>query len=241
MFGRRRGTRGRSLSDASFHESGHLRARDLRLERCTFDNCHARGGVAERVDLIDCATWACSLHDVVLRDCSVTNLRTTIESGGGRRTPLFLWGVMAQRVTLAGKIGSIIWNPPHDAWPWTSSDFVAAMRFYDAVDDWALDVSAARFTSVPALRFGPPGRLVRRDPATQPLVSRRAAETALSRAASDIGVWRVVLDDLLSKPWPDEIVLVPALGAPKASREDDLRRLERLGSAGAFEDDDLGG
>jgi hypothetical protein len=166
--------RRRTLSDASFEaQHGQLRVRDLRLERCTFDNCAAHGGLAERVDLIDCATWACSLRDVVPGDCSVTNLRTSIESGG-KRTPLFLWGVMTERVTLAGKIGSIIWNPPHGA----SIDFVPAMRFYDAVDDWAVDVSEARFTSVPSLRFGPPGWLVCGDPATQPLVSRRAAETA---------------------------------------------------------------
>ena len=110
-------------------------------------------------------------------------------------------------------------------------------RYYDALDGWALDVSEARFRSVPSFRFGPPGRLVRRDPETQPLVTRTAAARALDLVGSELRVWRTVLADLVAGAWPDEIVLMPALGGPKPRREEELRGLERLRQIGAFEAD----
>lgn len=70
---------------------------------------------------------------------------------------LVLWGVLATRVALRGTIGGIVWNPPRAA-----ADLDGARRHYDGVD-WALDIREARFRSVPSFRFGPPGRLVRRD------------------------------------------------------------------------------
>jgi hypothetical protein len=160
----------------------------------------------------------------------------SVEAGAGKRCPFFLWGVMAQRVTLRGRIGGLIWNPPGTDREWQPSDFAPARRFYDAVDDWALDVSEARFTSVPSLRFGPPGRLVRHDPETQPLVTREGASLALQRLPVAMSVWTVVLDEFVRSPWPDEMVLIPALAARKAQREDDRREMERLRRAGAFGD-----
>jgi hypothetical protein len=57
MIRRKRDVGGRTLSDASFEvQHGEPWVRDLRLERCTFDSCSARGGLAERVDLIECST-----------------------------------------------------------------------------------------------------------------------------------------------------------------------------------------
>jgi hypothetical protein len=234
MLRRSRATSTGEVVDGEFVAlHGEVRVRDLRLERCSFDSCSGRGGVAERVEAADCETWSSSLHDVVVRDCTITNLRMTVGAGGGKSCPFFLWGVLAHRLVLRGKIGSLIWNPPqhgtHDP------GFDAARRFYDAIDDWALDVSEARFTSIPGLRFGPPGGLVLRDPVTQPLVTREGATRALQRLPVHTSVWTSILDEFLQSPWPIEIVLMPALGARKPQREDDLHELDRIRRLGAFE------
>ena len=211
---------------------GELRVHDLRLERCVFDNAGAHGTVAQRVEVVDCSVWSCVLDDVVIEDCTVHNLKTSL-GGGGKRIPFFLNGVFARHLTLSGTIGSVIWNPPRADGIQASAPAVAAARRYYAAVDWALDVSEARFRSVPSLRFGPPGRLIRRDPETQPLITRVQAALALHAAGRDIGVWRVVLEDFVESAWPDEIVLLPPLGARKAQREEDLAGLAQLRSIGA--------
>lgn len=227
------------IADAELRGHGELDVRHTRFERCYVHNSQARGGRALGVEVIDCTIWSCVLFNVHLEDCVVRNLKMS-PGGGGRTTPLFLWGGSARRVTLAGTIGGVIWNGPKraghgfDAGP-VSADEVR--RYYDSFDDWALDVSQARFRSVPSFRFGPPGRLVRRDPETQPLITRSAAKRALDLVESEIGVWRIVLRNFVEDVWPDEIVLVPALGGRKPKREQELRGLERLRQIGAFEED----
>jgi hypothetical protein len=90
---------------------------------------------------------------------------------------------------------------------------------------------------VPSFRFGPPGRLVRRDPETQPLITKQAAAQALELIGSELGIWRLGLADLVKGTSPNEIVLMPGLGGRKARREDELRGVERLRQIGALEGD----
>jgi hypothetical protein len=45
----------------------------------------------------------------------------------------------------------------------------------------------------------------------------------------------VVLEDLLERDWPEEVVLIPALGGRKTRYEEELRGIARLRSIGAFE------
>ena len=98
---------GRMIADASFHRQrlDHANFSDVRLERCTFDNCSLGGGTLTRPQLTDCRTWACSLTDLALKDCLIDGLRTT-STGSGRRIPLFLWGVRSRYVTLRGRVVS---------------------------------------------------------------------------------------------------------------------------------------
>jgi len=214
---------------------GKLDLAGARFEACTFDNCSARGGVARHVEVVNCTVLACWLYDLILEDCLLENLKTALP-GGGRRMPFFLAGVMTRRVVIRGTIGSTIWNRPgaplRRAEP---ADVKAAIDFYAAVDDWALDVSESRFRSVPSFRFGPPGRLVRRDPDTQPLITRHRAQAVLTSLAEDIGLWQVVLEDFVASPWPDEIVLIPGLGGRRQAYQRDLAGLDRLRAMGAFE------
>jgi hypothetical protein len=220
--------------NARFRAGGELSVTNARFERCLFDNCRAARGRAVGVELIECTAWACQLVDVQLEDCLVQDLRTAV-AAGGRRAPLFLWGGSAHRVTLTGTLGAIIWNPPRaGAQPASLREI---RRYYASLGDWALDVSNARFTSCPSLRWGPPGRLIRRDPETQPLIDRPAAVRALETVGGELGVWQAVLTQFAQSSWPDEIVLVPALGAPKHRRERQLQALERLRRTRAFAED----
>lgn len=211
-----------------------LSTEDLRLERCFFDNASIRGGRLRGIIAVDCVAWASSLEDVVVEDCTVERLR--MSQGAGRRMPLFLWGGMASRLLLRGRIGSVIWNPPKsNPRGRRSRSWEDAREYYSEVD-WALDISEARFTSIPSLRFGPPGNLIRRDPTTQPLVHReRIVDRSWEALGPDLGVWTVVLDGFLRRPWPDEIVLVPARGGTKAAYEQDLAGIRTLEQAGFTE------
>jgi hypothetical protein len=88
---------------------------------------------------------------------------------------------------------------------------------------------------MPSFRFGPPGRLVRRDPDTQPLITRHAAKRALELIGRELGIWRIGLERLVQGTWPDEVVLMPALGGPRGQREEQLQGLERLRRIGALD------
>jgi hypothetical protein len=226
----------RVVVDAELRGHGELDMHQTRFERCDVHNSQAQGGRAVGIEMIDCTVWSCSLFDVHLERCLVRNLKTSAP-GGGRKTPLFLWGGQARRVTLEGTIGGVIWNPPRgpDRVETDRAKVNEVRRYYESIDDWAIDVSKARFRSVPSFRFGPPGRLVRRDPETQPLITRHAAERSLELIGGEPGIWRVVLTGLVQGAWPDEMVLMPALGGPKTRREEELRGLERLRQIGAFE------
>jgi hypothetical protein len=208
---------------------GRLQARDIEFARCTFDSCSARGGAARGLQLVGCTAWACSLHDVVLEDCVIEDLKTSY-GRGGRTMPLVVWGGAMCRVTIRGTVGGLIWNPPRE----DGRGAVAAARAFYEGADWALDVRDARFRSVPALRFGPPGALIKRDPETQPLIEKNQAREALDRVGSEIGVWRVVLEGLLERGWPDDVVLMPALGGSKARYQEELAGIARLRSLGAL-------
>ena len=196
-----------------------------RFEACTFDNLVARGGTATGVTLSNCTVWSCKIHNVVFEDCLVENVKTSYP-GGGKKAPQILWGVVTHRVTLRGTFGGLIWNGPDAQWTDADNPAIDVERFYGSMTDWALDIRDARFRSVPSLRFGPPGHLILRDETSQPLLDRPAATHVLDEAGDRIGIWRTVLRDFLSLPWPDTIVLVPSAGGPKTRYLDELAKIE---------------
>jgi hypothetical protein len=197
------------------------------FDSCTFDNLVARGGAVRGVTLRGCTVWSCSIHNLVVEDCLVEDLRTSYP-GGGRKQPQILWGVVTHRVTLQGTLGGLIWNGPNAQWTDAENPAIDAQRYYGAMTDWALDIREARFRSVPSLRFGPPGHLIRRDVQTQPLVDRAAAARVLDAASDRIGIWRVALHGLLRQPWPETVVLIPAAGGPKRTFLEQLAQIELI-------------
>lgn len=85
---------------------------------------------------------------------------------------LFFWGCLARHLTIRGDVGGFMWNPPRTPakvnWARRQPEILTtgqiefgkrvigkAERFYKNVD-WAINVSQARFRSVPTFAFGPP-------------------------------------------------------------------------------------
>jgi hypothetical protein len=225
----------RTIADQTFQlaRAAESTIEAVRLERCVFDNCYATQSTFRQVELLSCRAWACSLYSATIEDCRIDGGAMTIGRGrGGRRMPLFLWGGTARHVTLRGTIGSIIWNPPKAWGTGENLDELNDIKKYYAAVDWALDIREARFTSGPSLRFGPPGRLILRDPKTQPLVTRAAASGGAWRAAGEeLGVWRVVLEGFVKRSWPEEMVIIPSAGKRAAEEVAGIERLRELGVA----------
>lgn len=212
-----------TMSNASyFRESGERNLADVVFDSCTFDNCRIRGGTFTNVEFLNARIWSCGLDQVALRDCKVDGLRMTLgDRRGGKTMPLIVYGVLAHRVTLSGTIGSLIWNRPGSlTHPVSHDDAVrVAEDFYANVDDFALDIRDAQFTTLPSLRYGPPGHLVLRDPDSQPLIHLEEARRVLATGDAGLGIWRIVLDDFVRMGWPESTILIQGARAPKKQRD----------------------
>ncbi|BCY05663.1 pentapeptide repeat-containing protein [Actinoplanes sp. L3-i22] len=93
---------------------------------------------------------------------------------------LNLYGCALRHVTLRGRVGTWFVMPPNPSLPApVRAAFAAEIERHYADVDWALDITAAEFTSA-QLQYVP-GELVRRDPETQFLL-RRAVVGAVPRA-----------------------------------------------------------
>ena len=138
------------------------------FERCVFANCSLGSDddrstepvIVRSSSIVRCKGSAVFLGWVVFEDCLVDGW-----SGGASPTdePLF------RRVTLRGNIDAIDVRHPRQLHR-DRSDRIARHREFYADVEWALDIRDARFRRCDI--SGVPGRLVRRDPSTQILVTR---------------------------------------------------------------------
>ncbi|EYT82044.1 hypothetical protein CF54_15635 [Streptomyces sp. Tu 6176] len=197
------------------------------LVRCTF-----RGGSLVQYEDPE---FGLSVHDLSLRDCraggvlhgvrfsdvSVHNL-----TSGDRVSP---FACVFRHVTLSGRIPRLMTRPAHSSLPAEVQEAFrdGAERFYASVD-WALDISAAKFSD--AEFSGVPGHLVRRDPKTQFLLHRDRAEAADAEGFSSRA--RSYLAKARTSPYPTLVVV-----APTRSKyfKDMLQDLESLRAAGIAE------
>ena len=111
-------------------------------------------------------------------------------------------------------------------------------RFYTDVE-WALDISAARFKDFDVR--GVPGRLIRRDPESQVLITRERAlqiarpgwERQLDPANK---LWPFMINLFIGDGDPDTVLVAP-LAAAKAKRDPLLNGLQELRAIGLAEPD----
>lgn len=224
-----------------FDRGSRLRIRDMAFHGCVFENCAlsltediARISEVRRVDMVDCAISGCHTGPMVVSEVSIAGLKTN--------DLLILWSPYLDRVVLSREIGKMKINAnggtstvgnerqkPFD-------DYRA--KFYARVE-WAIDISKARFKDFDIR--GVPGRLIRRDPESQILITR---ERALQVATPG---WEKQLDPT-NKLWPfmvnlflgdgdADTVFVAPLGAAKAKRDPLLKGLQELRRIGLAEPD----
>ena len=183
------------------------------FDSCRFDNCllaapddPARRRSVAAVRLTGCVQHSCWIEGAIITDVSVSAL----SSGGDM--PLFLNGCVFNHVTLSGRITALKINrsvrpgaPPQIQAGWDAAN----KDFYRSVD-WALDITAAAFTSVPTFE-AVPGSLIRRDPETQVLIARRLL-AAESLAGIDFGStsYDIAISWFLATSPYDDCVLVAA-------------------------------
>lgn len=199
----------------SFESSGISITRDPQLR-----------SVIRDITLIDCEENGCAIESAILENVVVDGFRTA---------DLFqVFGAVFKHVTIRGKIGRLMITgklaPSLGAKASDEARFAAANSAYYSATDWALDISKAEFAEAD-LR-GIPARLVRRDPATQVVVTREKVMRGDWRKLEfGDNLWPLCLKMFLRDGDPDIILI-----APKQSRNfrclvEGLELLRRAGVA----------
>jgi hypothetical protein len=215
---------------------------DLEFRRCTFVGSVLSvakkpqwRSTVRNVRLLDCREMGCSLHAAIVEDVLVDGLRTSDPH---------VRGAVFNHVTLRGRIGGFMISPlvtPERPESAEQRAFDTANAAYYASVDWALDIREAEFTDEVDLR-GVPGRLVRRDPETQVLVTREKALDGRWRALDlDQTYWPTALEFFLQDDRLDSTVLVVPSQVPQDwglwTRQTLLDGLRRLRDEGIVEPD----
>lgn len=211
---------------------------DAEFGRCIFDDCAIsithdprRRSTVRNMRLLNCTANGGRVNRAIIEDVLVENCKWP---------GLFqIFGAVFKHVTLRGKFGRLMISndvlPRSDVNPGYEYENVGAFReanaAYYADVDWALDISQGQFQEF-CIR-GVPGRLIRRDPETQVLVTR---EKALEGEWRDLefrdGLCAVSLDLFLQREEEEDTVLI----APKRHRKfplylEDLQLLREAGVA----------
>lgn len=208
---------------------------DLEFRRCSFTSCAISittnprlRSTVRNVQLIQCEIRGCAVDTAIVENVLVDGLKT--------HGLLQCWGAVFDRVTLRGRIGRVMISPMVATAMATKSEQQAFdeanAAFYSRVE-WALDISEGQFEECDIRRV--PARLIRRDPATQVVVTR---EQAMAGAWRKIDLsrtyWATALQGFLEEGDADTVLV-----APKRSRhfKDLLTGLERLREAGVARPD----
>lgn len=185
------------------HNSGRTFA-DLEFRRCSFEGSAIsithdprRRSTIRNVKVIQCEEVGCSLGPAVVEDVLVDGLKTS----GLFQT----WGAVFKHVVIRGRIGRVMLSPVVSAGlatPAQQRAFDEANAAYYATVDWALDIRDAAAEELDIR--GIPPTLIRRDPATQVVVTReRALEGRWRQLDLSQTYWPGVLQNFLDdgEPW----------------------------------------
>jgi hypothetical protein len=194
---------------------------NIELAGCYFESCGlslvedpANRTLVRNVNIANCSQRGCVIKAAVFEDVILNGLKT-------HGQPLQVSGAVFKHVILQGKIDYLMLG-----WSLGTLQFdkplvqrafdVANAEYYRHVD-WALDISQGEFKEIDIR--GVPARLIRRDPATQVVVTRTKALQGRWRDLrfpdGDPSVWWVVLDNFMAFGHDDDVVLV----APKRSKD----------------------
>jgi hypothetical protein len=173
--------------------------------------------------LLNCTVYASFIGPIVLEDVLVENCNTF--------KFVFLYGAAFKHVVLRGRIGSMSLKSVQDRQ--RTDLWQAANEAYYADVDWALDLREAEVSELDL--HGVPARLIRRDPASQVVITRARALAGGWQEIVGRGAWEVAIKWFLEDPAEQDLVLV----APKRHRRyrEHLEILQRLREAGVAEPD----
>jgi len=209
----------------------------VHFKKCAFESCvfsqtdkPELRSRAVGLRFTNCSVQGSSLDPGILDDVVVDGLKT--------RGLLQVWGVAMRHVVLTGRIGDVMFSPVVSinlmgtpAHIGIQKAFTEANREFYRTVDWAIDISTGEFTDLELQ--GVPARLVRRDPATQVIVTR---EKALEGKWRELDLtdthWSTSIDFLLERG-DEDVVLV----AGKRNRKfrQLVAGLEKLRAAGVAE------
>jgi hypothetical protein len=211
------------------------------LRRCSFDAC----SISHTLD----PDLRLTIRDGTLTGCRARRVRIgpaiidSVTVDGLRATdPVFIWAAALRHVVLRGHLGGIVFRSevaPIVATPKQTAAFHRAnTEFYSDVD-WALDITEADFIDIDLQ--GIPGQLIRRDPATQIVVTKERAMEGRWRSLDLGNTWfDLLLQDYANATGTgagrgDSVVLA----APRRHRRfpDFVRAIAVLRDAGVAEPD----
>jgi hypothetical protein len=205
---------------------------DLELARCTFRGCNlwtledpSRRAVVRNVRLENCQIVGESskVRGAVIEDCVIDGL-----TAGGL---MHMDGCVFRHVTVRGRIGDLVLtNAPLVVAPEIQRQFVEANAEYYGGVDWALDIREAICDEQMGLR-GIPSALIRRDPRTQIMVTRKRIEEHPWVSSDLDGRVRSWISMMVRFGWEDEVFVVPAKHPRRQSMLDSLAKLRELGIA----------
>jgi hypothetical protein len=230
----------------------------IRFEKQTFDQIHSGppGGVHGGYEFDRCTFFGCGLggrdddparrtyvRDVHARRCRFDRCgvgpaffdEATID-GATIVGNLIIFGAVFRHVTLRGPIrGNVIYNAEYEWSVMPTYDPRAAEAFREANTahwasvDWALDISEARCSSL-EIR-GIPARVIRRDPATQVVVTRETALEGRWRSL-DLGPgWGFAIGFIARGEAPDGVLVGSTIGKRVAADAAVFRLLREEGIA----------
>lgn len=214
------------------HDSGRV-IQNLDLQRCTFINSKLSSGldpkkrtILRRLHLSHCCIKQrfAMVGAPILEHTTVEHLRCG--------DVLIFWGAAFQRVTLKGHMPPMIF---HERMAGNAVPIECAERFreangafYTAVD-WALDIRDAQFATVRLSSI--PGQLIRRNPATQVMVSR---SKLLERDWSKLplpSITRVSVENCLASCHEYQVIVAGERSRTFAAQLEGLEILRREGFA----------
>lgn len=190
---------------------------DVELRGCTFSMCQQPAWhvpderpVLRGVSLVRCHVRASELGPVIAEDCVVD----TVWFHRGMWGPQLIAGCAFRHVVIRGDVTGGLrfgispeWHRASPAPPIEEDPFYRANAAFYADVDWALDISAANFTSVEMSWCDVPARLIRRDPETQVTITRESVGAGDWRAAcGDSPLW-VGIERFLDAGLPDTVLV----------------------------------
>ena len=223
-----RGTRyaGVRFTDLDYRMPGAL-IEGFDLERCEFDNVSLGSVVNDLIPITvrDCRLTRCRFRAAILRLLLVEDC--VIDGATGSVWPTA--SVLLRHVVVRGPVDSLDLRSPRQLRLDGHPSLIALHDAHYRTVDWALDIREARFRRCDL--GGVPGRLVRRDPQTQILVTRaRVLATPWLDLTPDT-VWKGALERLLERGDESEVLVACQRGERFSDQVAGFARLREAGVA----------